>query len=94
MTQDEILDLFRQQATEMQKNLPTQSDLILQLSTLLADSRGKLSKENFESLVHIGAALYKTGLDQFNARQNVSDIMQASARDYGNDKKGNCGQRN
>lgn len=81
MSQDEILDLFRQRASDMQRDLPTQGDLIRQLSQLLADSRGKLSKENFDSLVHIGAVLYKVGLDQFNARQHVSDLMQHSVRD-------------
>ena len=82
MTQDDVLDLFRQQAAEMPKDLPTQGDLVRELSRLLADSPGKLSKEDFESLVHIGAVLYKVGLDQFNARQNVSDIMQRSAREH------------
>jgi hypothetical protein len=82
MTQEEILDLFRQEAADMQKDLPSQGDLIRELSRLLADSRGTLSKGNFETLVHIGAALYKAGLDQFNARQNVSDIMEQSARSH------------
>lgn len=83
MTQEDVLDLFRRQAAEMPKDLPTQGDLIRDLSQLLADSRGRLSKENFDSLVHIGAVLYKVGLDQFNARQNVSDIMQRSAKTQG-----------
>ena len=84
MTQDEILDLFRQCAADMTAVQPAQSDLILKLSQLLADSRGRLSKENFDMLVYIGAALYKSGQDQFNARQNVSDIMRRSAEDHGN----------
>ncbi|MDQ9171389.1 hypothetical protein Q8A64_13325 [Oxalobacteraceae bacterium R-40] len=82
MTPDEVLELFRQQAADMQKQAPTQNDLIQELSLLLSESRGKLSKENFDALVRLGGALYKTGLDQFNARQNVSDIMQRSARDH------------
>jgi hypothetical protein len=80
MTQEEILDLFRQEAADMQKTLPSQGDLVRELSRLLADSRGTLSKENFETLIHIGAALYKSGLEQFNARQNVSDIMERSVK--------------
>jgi hypothetical protein len=82
MTQDEVIELFRQQAATMEKQVPTQNELIQELSLLLSESRGKLSKENFEALVRLGGALYKTGLDQFNARQNVSDIMQRSARDH------------
>jgi hypothetical protein len=85
MTQDEVLHLFRQQAADMHKSMPTQADLIRDLSQLLADSRGRLSKENFDALVRIGAVLYKAGLDQFNARQNVNDIMQQSAKEYGKD---------
>jgi hypothetical protein len=84
MTQDEILSLFRQQAADPNTEIPSQTDLILKLSQLLADSRGKLSKENFEELVHIGAVLYKSGQTQFNARQNVSDIMRQSAQAHGN----------
>lgn len=85
MTQDDILSLFRQQAADMNQDAPTQTDLIMQLSQLLADSRGRLSKENFDTLVHIGAALYKVGQDHFNARQNVSDIMQRSVNDRSGD---------
>lgn len=66
----------------MQKELPSQGDLIRELSQLLADSRGTLSKDNFDTLVHIGSALYKSGSDQFNARQNVSDIMQRSVKSH------------
>jgi hypothetical protein len=85
MTQEEILSLFRQQAADMNQDAPTQTDLIMELSRLLADSRGRLSKENFETLVHIGAALYKVGQDHFNARQNVSDIMQRSVDERDSD---------
>lgn len=84
MTQDEVLDLFRQGAADPLTEIPSQSEVILKLSQLLADSRGKLSKEDFDALVQIGAALYKSGQDQFNARQNVSDIMRRSAEDHGN----------
>jgi hypothetical protein len=82
MTQEEILDLFRLKAADIEKEPPSQNELIMELSRLLADSRGTLSKENFETLVHIGSALYKAGLDQFNARQNVSEIMQRSAKSH------------
>src|SRR5688500_17072043 len=49
MTQEEILDLFRQRAAaDTHVAQPTQGDLILALAQLLADSSGRLSKENFD----------------------------------------------
>ncbi len=78
MTQEEVFSLFRQQAAKMTQEAPSQGDLIRDLAQLLADSRGRLSKENFDMLVHIGAVLYKDGLNQFNARKNVSEIMRDS----------------
>lgn len=78
MTLEEIYALFRQHAAEMQQNSSSKGELIRKLAQLLADSRGKLSKENFDMLVHIGAALYKEGQDQYDARKNVSEIMQQS----------------
>ena len=57
------------------------SDLILGLARLLAESRGRLSKENFESLVELGAALYKEGHSQYQARSDVDIIMTRSHSD-------------
>lgn len=79
MTQDEILDMFRQQSASMPHALPRSNSVILDLAQLLADSRGRLSKENFETLVRIGGVLYKEGLDQFDARSDVAEIMKKSA---------------
>lgn len=78
MTLEEIYALFRQHAAGMEQDPSTKGELISKLAQLLADSRGKLSKENFDMLVHIGGALYKEGQDQYDARKNVSEIMQNS----------------
>lgn len=81
MTQDEILDMFRQQSANMSEVFPRPNSVILELAQLLADSRGRLSKENFETLVRIGGVLYKEGLDQFDARSDVANIMKKSGTD-------------
>lgn len=78
MTQDEILDMFRQQSANMSDAFPQPNSVILELAQLLADSRGRLSKENFETLVRIGGVLYKEGLDQFDARSDIAKIMKKS----------------
>ncbi|HEY8606127.1 MAG TPA: hypothetical protein VIM12_03295 [Noviherbaspirillum sp.] len=87
MNQEEIVALFRQQAASLPAELPAINQPILDLAQLLADSRGRLSKENFESLLRIGGVLYRLGADQFNARQDVASIMQKSA-DRENDGQG------
>ncbi|GIZ50267.1 hypothetical protein [Noviherbaspirillum aridicola] len=80
MTQDEILEMFRHEAAGLPPEATPAHETILVLADLLAESRGRLSKENFETLVHVGAVLYRAGAEQFNARQDVADIMQHSAR--------------
>jgi hypothetical protein len=81
MTQEEILDMFRQQAVSMSHAFPRSNSVILELAQLLADSRGRLSKENFETLVRIGGVLYKEGIDQFDARSDIAAIMKTSGTD-------------
>lgn len=79
MTQDEILDMFKRQADEMPAESPSINITILELAQLLADLRGRLSKESFDTLVHIGATLYKEGRNQSDARSDVAVIMKKSA---------------
>lgn len=79
MTQDEILDMFRQQSDCTTQELPTLNEVILELAQLLADSSERLSKENFETLVWIGGVLYKKGRDRFDAQSDVAKIMKNSA---------------
>ena len=83
MTQDEILSMFREQADKVEMETPMLNTVIMELAQLLADSRAKLCKENFEALVRIGAALYKEGRTQFHAKSDVDTIMQGSVEDYG-----------
>jgi len=79
MTQDEVLDMFRQQADSMPHELLTPNAVILELAQLLAESREYLSSKNFETLVRVGSALYKEARDQFDARSDVAEIMRKSA---------------
>lgn len=84
MTQEEIIEQFRLEAAGMPVEPVPANETIHELARLLAESRGRLSKENFETLVHIGGVLYKAGLEQFNARQDVAGIM---SRSPGGDEK-------
>lgn len=83
MKQQEILDMFREHASRMQNELPALNAVILELAQLLADSRGRLSKENFEALVRLGATLYREGDSRFHAKSEVDNIMRQSAKDHG-----------
>ena len=79
MTRDEILEMFRQQSDGAAQELLERNAVILELAQLLADSRGRLSKENFDTLIRIGGVLYGEGRDRFNARSDVAEIMKTSA---------------
>lgn len=82
MTQDDILDMFRAQAETLEPaaHASVLGDVIVDLARLLADSRGKLSKENFETLVQIGGALYREGKTGFDARSDLEAIMKRSEK--------------
>ncbi|WP_151638876.1 hypothetical protein [Noviherbaspirillum aerium] len=75
MTKDEVLGMFREQAKTDTTESPLMNTIILDLAGLLAESRGRLSKENFDALVRIGGALYKEGHSQYQARTDVGVIM-------------------
>ncbi len=79
MTQDEVLDMFQSKADRMPLELPASEAIILELAQLLAESQGRLSKETFETLLHIGGALYKEGRILFDARADVAAVMKKSA---------------
>ncbi|NEX61796.1 hypothetical protein [Noviherbaspirillum galbum] len=82
MTQEEIIELFRQKANTLEYEAQSSmfQHTILELAQLLAESRGRLSKENFETLLRIGGVLYKEGNSQFQARSDVHKIMQDSKK--------------
>jgi hypothetical protein len=78
MTQDQILDMFRSKADSLPLELPVANEILQELAQLLAESRGRLSKETFETLVYIGSVLYKEGCNQYDARADVAAIMKKS----------------
>ena len=78
MTQDEVIELFRAEAATLGTLPHTQRDIIHQLATLLAESKGRLSKDNFETLVHIGAVMYQEGLGKYRAGVEVAATMKKS----------------
>lgn len=81
MKQEEVLRMFREGAERLGPIKDSQRDLILALADLLANSRGRLSKEDFETLVGIGSVLYQAGLAQYNARQETDSMMKKSIDD-------------
>ena len=79
MTREDVLAIFADQASRLGEVPATQSEIILQLADLLADSGARFSSENFEKLTHIGAVMYQESLGRFRARAEVATIMQKSA---------------
>jgi hypothetical protein len=83
MTEDDVVQLFRKSAETLVNDYPA-CDTIMQLAKLLSESKGRMSKDHFEALVHIGAILYKQGLSEFRARSEVAATMKDSV---GNEAK-------
>jgi len=80
MTQHDVLELFRMQASSLGAVEASQSDIILRLAQLIANVREYLPEEDFEELIHIGAVLYQEGLGQYRARTEVAATMKQSAQ--------------
>jgi hypothetical protein len=78
MNQDDIIGMFRENAREYHSELPALNPMIIELARILADSKGRFSKEDFEAFIRMGSVLYKIGDSQFQARRDVSDIMKTS----------------
>jgi hypothetical protein len=79
MTREEILDMFRQQSSAMVDQSLDLNAVILTRAQLLADSSGRLSKENFEGLVAMGGVLYREGSRRYQGRSDIAAIMSHSA---------------
>lgn len=82
MTQNEVIDMFRTKAATLDTLPATQRDIILRLADLLAESKGRLSKENFETLVHIGAVMFKEANGKYKAGVEMAATMKKSADDW------------
>jgi hypothetical protein len=82
MTPERVIEMFRQHAETIALEAPGPmlANVIQELAALLADSRGRLSKETFETLVQIGGVLYREGNSQYRAKSDVDAIMRKSSR--------------
>lgn len=78
MNQQDVLELFRKEARSLGAVQESQNEIINRLAQLLADSKGRLSKENFDALVHIGAVMYQEGLGKYRAKSEVAATMKES----------------
>lgn len=83
MTSQQVIEMFRQHAGTITLDAqgPILSNVIQELAQLLADSRGRLSKETFETLVGIGGVLYREGNIQFHAKSDVDAIMKNAGKE-------------
>jgi hypothetical protein len=82
MSQDDVLQVFRQQADMLGAIQDSQRDIILALAEVLAEAEPYMQKRHFDTLVHIGAVMYQEGLAQFNARSETDTLMEASVDDH------------
>lgn len=85
MDKDVVLRLIRERSTFIDEHA-TYEEMVNGLAALLSDSKGRFSKEVFEQLVNLGAALYKAGLSQYRARGEVATLMEKSVAERA-DKK-------
>jgi hypothetical protein len=75
-----VLRLIRERSISIDEHA-TYEEMVNSLAALLSDSKGRFSKEVFEQLVTLGAALYKAGLSQYRARGEVANLMEKSVAD-------------
>jgi hypothetical protein len=80
MNKEVVLQLIREEAARLPLHA-SYEQMVSQLADLLSESRGRLSRENFDQLVALGAALYKAGHSQFHARKDVAELMDKSVTD-------------
>jgi len=80
MTPEDVIEMFRQHAatSALEDRGPMLASVIHELAQLLADSRGRLPKETFDTLVRLGGLLYREGNSQFHAKSDVDAIMKKS----------------
>lgn len=78
MTREDVLALFIEEANKLEKTHIRQDDIILQLAQLVADCDPVLQKESCDTLVKIGAILYKANRSRKQARDDIAVTMQAS----------------
>ena len=76
MTRKDIVELFKREARFLEPLHEAQSTIIVELAEVIACIHGNIRQDSFDTLVRIGAIMYRDGLDQFRARKEVAAIMQ------------------
>lgn len=84
MTREEVLQLFREEADNLDKKYIRQDDTIAEFAQSLAEAKAMLPEKNFADLVKIGAILYKANHSRKRARAEIATTMRESI-DSGND---------
>jgi len=78
MKQNDVLDRFKAVASTLGKIEPTQSDAILKLAQIIADASHRLTEEEIDRFVNVGAVLYQEALSEHRARTEVDLTMRDS----------------
>jgi len=78
MTQEEVLELFKKEAATLGTIESSQSDIILKLAQVLADTSDQIAQAAFERMIYVGAVMYQEALGEFRARAEMADMMQTS----------------
>lgn len=78
MTQDDVLQLFEQEAGKPGNTRLGWNDMIRALARVIAGSGNSLSEKDFDTLVCIGATLYRNSVSRDRAQSEIASTMRES----------------
>lgn len=85
MTQQDIIELFRQESHYLGRVPNSQAGIIVKLADVIAAVGADISQEDFDALIHIGAVMYQEGEGLYRARHEVAETMLHSVQDSKHD---------
>lgn len=78
MSKDEILELFERESETLGNAYQREQDTIDQLAVLLATVSSRITQEEFDSVLQIGATLCRKANMRAQARADIALTMQES----------------
>jgi hypothetical protein len=79
MDQRDVLLRFREVSLMLGRIEPSQSDAILRLGQVIANASSRLTEDEIDELVRVGAVLYQEALSQREARADLETTMRESS---------------
>jgi hypothetical protein len=79
MDQSDVLLRFREVSLTLGRIEPSQSDAILRLGQVIANASSRLTEDEIDELVRVGAVLYQEALSQREARADLETTMRESS---------------